>query len=104
MLILRYIQLQIMHYINNSPVDGEIGSKQFAMSETPIMVLNNCWKWALFWSETFSLQSEMFIAHYNKKKNVFLFDKMNLINDLHIFSWKQHVVLPETVQESPSSP
>ena len=27
-----------------SPVDGEIGSKHFAMSETPIMVLNNCWK------------------------------------------------------------
>ena len=28
---------------------------------------------------------------------------MNSINDLHIFSWKQHVVLPETVLESPLS-
>ena len=65
-----------------SPVDGEIGSKQFAMSQTPIMVLNNCWKWALFWSETFSLQSEMFIAHYNFKKKCFSVWQMNLINDL----------------------
>ena len=67
-----------------SPVDGEIGSKQFAMSETPIWSSITAGS-ELCFDQRRSVCNQRCSLHTITLKNSFSVWQINLINDLHIF-------------------